>query len=67
MQDENTRKFYAKACQSEGPAFAEKMAEIDLDGSGELDYDEFLDWWQSQDQLAQEQLMKLQALDFRQI
>ena len=47
--------------------FAEKMAEIDLDGSGELDYDEFLDWWQSQDQLAQEQLMKLQALDFRQI
>ena len=44
--------------------FAEVMAEVDADGSGELDYGEFLVWWQQQDQEAQDQLMKLSAINF---
>ena len=44
--------------------FAELMAEIDVDGSGELDFDEFLTWWRGQDQAAKAQLMALSALNF---
>ena len=45
-------------------AFAAAMAEIDEDGSGELDFDEFLGWWQTQDPEAQKQLEMLMDLDF---
>ena len=40
------------------------MAEIDSDGSGELDFQEFLAWWQKQDPEAQRQLMLLQDVNF---
>ena len=40
------------------------MAEIDSDGSGELDFGEFLAWWQKQDPEAQRQLMLLQGVNF---
>ena len=44
--------------------FAQAMAEIDEDGSGEIDFDEFLGWWQSQDPEAQQQLAMLMDLNF---
>jgi uncharacterized membrane protein YgcG len=40
------------------------MAEIDKDGSGEVEYEEFLVWWQGQDPEAQKQLMLLNELNF---
>eukprot|EP01047_Picozoa_sp_COSAG01_P092468 COSAG01_NODE_23832_length_803_cov_1.051355_1_plen_57_part_00 len=44
--------------------FAKAMFEIDADGSGELDFGEFLKWWQKQDKDAQKQLMQLSELNF---
>jgi hypothetical protein len=40
------------------------MLEIDKDGSGEVEFEEFLAWWQQQDPEAQKQLMMLQDLNF---
>jgi uncharacterized membrane protein len=40
------------------------MQEIDKDGSGEVEFEEFLGWWQKQDPEAQKQLMMLQDLNF---
>ena len=42
--------------------FAQVMAEIDKDQSGELDFNEFLGWWQRQDPEAQKQLEILRGL-----
>ena len=61
--------FIPHACSPVSPyiyytEFAEIMAEVDLDGSGELDYGEFLQWWLAQDKEAKEQLMKLSSINF---
>ena len=42
--------------------FAQVMAEIDKDQSWELDFKEFLGWWQRQDPEAQKQLEILRGL-----
>eukprot|EP01048_Picozoa_sp_COSAG05_P015844 COSAG05_NODE_1961_length_3777_cov_28.309407_3_plen_419_part_00 len=42
--------------------FASAMQEIDKDGSGELDFKEFLAWWERQDPEAQKQLQILHDL-----
>ena len=39
--------------------FTRAMADIDSDGSGEVDFTEFLQWWQMQDPEAQNQLRLL--------
>jgi hypothetical protein len=44
--------------------FSSTMTALDTDGSGELDFDEFLQWWLAQDTEAQKQLMQLQQLSF---
>lgn len=41
-----------------------QMDKIDSDSSGQLDFDEFLAWWQTQDPEAQRQLMMLQDVNF---
>ena len=40
------------------------MFDIDVDGSGEVEFAEFLEWWQGQDPEAQKQLMLLQEINF---
>jgi hypothetical protein len=44
--------------------FAATMRQLDRDGSGEVDYREFLVWWQQQDPDAQAQLNALADLNF---
>jgi Ca2+-binding EF-hand superfamily protein len=44
--------------------FQQAMRAIDSDGSGELDFGEFLRWWQTQDAQAQKQLLLMQQVDF---
>jgi hypothetical protein len=44
--------------------YCAQMREIDTTGDGELDFDEFLVWWQKQDPEAQKQLMLLQDVNF---
>jgi len=47
-----------------GPELDTAMAAIDQDGSGEVEFGEFLAWWQEQDPEAQKQLMMLNELNF---
>ena len=44
--------------------FDSAMAEIDADNSGEVSFEEFLEWWQRQDPEAQKQLMMLNSINF---
>ena len=42
----------------------EAVAEMDADGSQEVDLDEFTRWWARQDPAAKEQLKLLEELNF---
>jgi Ca2+-binding EF-hand superfamily protein len=50
--------------QMKDQEFKAAMIDLDKDGSGSVDFEEFTIWWQTQDVEAQNQLMALNALDF---